>query len=91
MEHHDHDLKNTQYHLGDVVYVMYRNPHTQDVAHIQEAAVVENPQSPNEMSLFLYETYYPIDENMAVYKTKDAAEQAYSYYFGPGEEGEYNA
>ena len=32
------------YNAGDVVYVFYRNPHTQDVANIQAAAVVNNPE-----------------------------------------------
>ncbi|MCT6818640.1 MAG: transcriptional regulator, partial [Lysinibacillus fusiformis] len=28
------------YNVGDIVYIFYRNPHIQDVANIQEAAVV---------------------------------------------------
>ena len=37
---------NHNYSAGDIVYVFYRNPHTQDVANIQEAAVVKNPENP---------------------------------------------
>ncbi len=70
------------YHAGDVVYVIYRNPHTQSVANVQEAAVVHNPENPNELSLFLYETYYPLTEEVAVYSSEAEAEQAYSHYFG---------
>ena len=75
------------YHAGDIVYVFYRNPHTQDVANIQAAAVVNNPNTPNELALFLYETYYPISHEMAVYSTEEEANQAYNYYYGDASEG----
>ena len=70
---HDYSL----YHVVDIVYVFYRNPHTQDVANIQEAAVVNNPENPNELALFLYETYYPLTNEVAVYSSEAEAEQAY--------------
>lgn len=76
-----------QYHAGDVVYVFYRNPHTQNVTNIQEAAVVRNPDNPNELALFLYETYYPLSDDMAVYSSEEEANQAYHYYFGDVAEG----
>lgn len=69
-------------HAGDVVYVFYRNPHTQDVANIQEAAVVNHPEQPGQLAVFLYETYYPLTEEMAVYRTADEAEQAYRQVYG---------
>ncbi|MBS4208720.1 transcriptional regulator SplA domain-containing protein [Bacillus sp. FJAT-50079] len=72
----------TTYHPGDIVYVFYRNPHTQDVANVQEAAVVKHPENPNELALFLYETYYPLTNEMAVYATEMDAMQAYEQYFG---------
>ena len=59
------------YKAGDIVYVFYRNPHTQDVANIQAAAIVKNPESPNELAVFLYETYYPLTTEMAVFATED--------------------
>ncbi|WP_342431467.1 transcriptional regulator SplA domain-containing protein [Neobacillus sp. FSL H8-0543] len=74
--------ENQSYRPGDVVYVFYRNPHTQDVANVQSAAVVNNPENPNELALFLYETYYPLSNETAVYSTAAEAEQAYDYYFG---------
>ena len=40
------------YNAGDIVYIFYRNPHIQDVANIQEAAVVNNPENPEELALF---------------------------------------
>ncbi|WP_078427059.1 transcriptional regulator SplA domain-containing protein [Alkalihalobacterium alkalinitrilicum] len=68
---------------GDSVYVIYRNPHTQNVATIQEATITSNPENPNELSLFMYDTYYPLSDEYAMYQTPDEAEQMYEYYFGP--------
>ncbi|WP_102275005.1 transcriptional regulator SplA domain-containing protein [Cytobacillus massiliigabonensis] len=76
------------FQAGDVVYVFYRNPHTQDVANIQAAAVVNNPENHNELALFLYETYYPLSNEMAVYSTVEEANAAYNYYYGDMFEGE---
>lgn len=75
------------FQAGDIVYVMVRNPHVQDVANIQEAAVVRNPKQPEKLNLFLYETYYPINDDIAIYRSEEEAEQAYQHYFG--EEGTY--
>lgn len=77
----------SMYRAGDIVYVFYRNPHTQDVANIQAAAVVNNPENLNELALFLYETYYPLSNEMAVYSTEEEANQAYNYYYGNAAEG----
>ena len=74
--------KDQPYKAGDIVYVFYRNPHTQDVANIQEAAVVNNPENPKELAVFLYDTYYPLTSEMAVYATEDEANHAYEQYFG---------
>jgi transcriptional regulator of the spore photoproduct lyase operon len=78
------------YQAGDIVYVFYRNPHTQDVANIQAAAVVNNPEKENELALFLYETYYPLSNQIAVYSTEKEANQAYNYYYGDASEGSWN-
>lgn len=67
---------------GEVVYVIIRNPHAQNVANVQEAAVVRHPDSPNQLALFLYETYYPLTAEVAVYTTEEEAEQAYQEAFG---------
>ncbi len=74
--------ENIPYMEGDTVFVFYRNPHTQDVTNIQEASVVQNPDDSNELSLFLYETYYPLTDEVAVYASESEAEQAYQQYFG---------
>ena len=70
-----------QYNAGDIVYIFYRNPHIQDVANIQEAAVVKNPEIPNELALFLFETYYPLTTDFVVFASEMDAEQAYHQYF----------
>jgi len=80
---------NGTYQAGDIVYVFYRNPHTQDVANVQQAAVVNHPDQPGELAVFLYETYYPLSSDMAVYSSAGEAEQAYEDYFGTDHEGSY--
>lgn len=81
--------ENQSYYPGDIVYVFYRNPHTQDVANIQEAAVVRHPENPNELAIFLYETYYPLSDEIALYRSEDEAKQAYEHYFGDFENESY--
>ena len=73
---------NDSYRAGDVVYVFYRNPHTQDVANVQSAAVVNSPEKPDELAIFLYEDYYPLSSEMAVYSSEEEANRAYDYYYG---------
>jgi transcriptional regulator of the spore photoproduct lyase operon len=72
----------SEYQAGDIVYVFYRNPHTQDVANVQEAAVVNNPEKPGELALFLYETYYPLTDQVAVYSSEEEAMDAYEQVYG---------
>ncbi len=72
----------SHYQAGDIVYVFIRNPHTQDVANVQEAAVVKNPEKLDELAVFVYETYYPLTDEMAIYPTLEEAEKAYQNYFG---------
>ncbi|WP_231495778.1 transcriptional regulator SplA domain-containing protein [Paucisalibacillus sp. EB02] len=71
---------------GEVVYIIIRNPHAQDVAQVQQAAVVENPDNPSELALFAHETYFPFSEEFAVFKSEDEAEMAYKEAFGTPEE-----
>ncbi|MDQ0351230.1 transcriptional regulator of the spore photoproduct lyase operon [Alkalibacillus filiformis] len=74
--------QNHNFEPGDIVYVLYRNPHAQNVAQVQEAAVVENPNQPGEFNLFMYDTYYPLDDEIAVFPTEVEAMRAYNYHFG---------
>ena len=71
-----------EYQPGQVVYVIIRNPHVQGVANVQEAAVVNDPHSPGQLALFLYETYYPLNDDVAVYASASEAEHAYRDAFG---------
>lgn len=80
-------MENRNYQVGDIVYVFYRNPHTQDVANIQAAAVVNNPEKTDDLAVFLYETYYPLSNEMAIYSTEKEANQAYHYYYGDDSKG----
>lgn len=41
-----------------------------------------DPNSPGSLSLFMYETYYPLNEEVAVYQTASEAEEAYREAFG---------
>lgn len=73
---------NKRFQPGDIVHVIVRNPHAQNVAHVQQAAVVNHPEKPNELALFFHETYYPFVDDFAVFKTEEEAEQAYENAFG---------
>lgn len=77
----NHFQNEVPYQPGDIVYVFYRNPYTQDVANIQEAAVVRHPEDPNQLAIFLYETYYPLTNEIAVFQSEQEAKQAYHYFF----------
>lgn len=47
-------------------------------------------KSPNELALFLYEDYYPLSNDLAVYSSEKEANQAYNYYYGDISEGTLN-
>lgn len=74
---------------GEVVYIIIRNPHAQDVANVQQAAVVQNPENPNDLALFIHETHYPLTDELAVFKSETAAEQAYAEAFVSPEENQF--
>ncbi|MFB7156932.1 transcriptional regulator SplA domain-containing protein [Lysinibacillus sp. NPDC056232] len=74
-------MKQQQYSAGDIVYIFYRHPYVQEVVNIQEAAVVNNPDYPKELALFLFETYYPLTNDMLIFTSEMDAEQAYHQYF----------
>lgn len=76
-----------KFELGDIVYVFYRNPHTQDVANIQEAKVMNDPENPSGLAVFLYETYYPLTTDMAIFSSREEADQIYQQCFGSYIEG----
>lgn len=77
-----------EYQPGKIVYVIVRNPHAQNVAQIQRAAVVQNPENPNELGLFSHENFYPLHEEFAIFRSEEEAERAYYEAFGSPEERE---
>ncbi|WP_093215034.1 transcriptional regulator SplA domain-containing protein [Sediminibacillus albus] len=81
---------NQGYMPGEVVYVIIRNPHVQGVANVQEAAVVADPNHAGDLALFLYDTYYPLTEEVAVYRSEQEAEFAYQSVFGDSEEADFH-
>ncbi|MDM5247422.1 transcriptional regulator SplA domain-containing protein [Lysinibacillus sp. G4S2] len=74
-------MQKEQYNAGDSVYIFYRNPHVLDVANIQEAEIVNNPDNPNELVLFLFESYYPLTNDILIFTSEMDAVQAYHQYF----------
>lgn len=82
-------MMNSQFTAGEVVHVIIRNPHAQDVANVQQAAVVQDPHNPEKLSLFIHETYYPLSDEFAIFKTEVEAEQAYQDAFGTTEIEEF--
>lgn len=70
------------YGLGEVVYMIIRNPHAQDVAQVQQVAIVQHPEDPNKLALFAHDNYYPFTEEFAIFPTEAEAEQAYQEAFG---------
>ncbi|MCM3616776.1 transcriptional regulator [Sutcliffiella horikoshii] len=68
---------------GDVVYLFYRNPHTQNVATIQQASIVANPYEEGKLAIFLYDTYYPLSDEFVFFTSLEEAEALYNDYFGP--------
>lgn len=78
------------YQPGEIVYMIIRNPHAQDVAQVQQAAVVQHPEDPSELALFAYDTYYPLSDEFAIFSTEEEAEMAYQEAFGDLDvDGEY--
>lgn len=77
------------YGPGEIVYIIIRNPHAQDVAHVQQAAIVQNPENPNELALFAHDNYYPISEDFAIFTSEEEAEAAYQEAFGMVDEGDF--
>ncbi|MFN2745990.1 MULTISPECIES: transcriptional regulator SplA domain-containing protein [Bacillus] len=74
-------MSKQQVKAGDQVYVIYRNPHAANVAHIKEAEVVEHPLHEGELALFLFDTYHAFAEDDAVFSSYEEAERLYRELF----------
>ncbi|WP_223700612.1 transcriptional regulator SplA domain-containing protein [Sutcliffiella deserti] len=68
---------------GDSVYLFYRNPHTQNVATLQEATIEPDPHDAGKLAIFLFDTYYPLSDEFVFFKSLEEAEAMYNDYFGP--------
>ncbi|PLT27651.1 transcriptional regulator SplA domain-containing protein [Peribacillus deserti] len=62
---------------GDEVFVIYNNPHVPSVSNIRPAEIVQHPHNPNEVALFLNETFHVIEDDDALFTSQEAAEEAY--------------
>ena len=82
-------MNNEQNHgPGEIVYIIIRDPHAQNVAQVQQAAIVQHPEQPNELALFAHDNYYPITDEFAIFSTEAEAEAVYQEAFG-SVNGEY--
>jgi transcriptional regulator of the spore photoproduct lyase operon len=62
---------------GDEVFVIYRNPHVPSVANIKAAEIVQHPKDPNQLALFINDTFHVIEDDDALFATAEGSEIAY--------------
>ncbi|MGM7720112.1 transcriptional regulator SplA domain-containing protein [Metabacillus sp. Hm71] len=74
-------MEHNHFQIGEEVYVIYRNPHAVNVANIEKAEIVRHPKNPNELALFLYDAYHPLEEEDAVFSSYAEAEKLYNQLF----------
>ncbi|MBN8251446.1 transcriptional regulator [Priestia flexa] len=70
-----------EYHVGDQVFVIYRNPHTANVANITQGEVVQHPENNSDVALLLHESYHLLSDDDAIYTSYEEAERAYNELF----------
>ncbi|OAS86665.1 MULTISPECIES: transcriptional regulator SplA domain-containing protein [Metabacillus] len=74
-------MEGNNFQIGEEVYVIYRNPHAANVANIEKAEIVEHPNNPKELALFLHDAYHPLADDDAVFSSFDEAEELYNQLF----------
>ena len=84
------EMMKQNYNPGEIVYVIIRNPHAQDVANVQQAAIVQHPEESDQLALFAHNNYYPLTDEFAIYPTEEEAEMAYQQAFGSIVDGEFD-
>jgi transcriptional regulator of the spore photoproduct lyase operon len=62
---------------GDEVFVIYRNPHVPSVSNIKAAEIVQHPKDPNQLALFINDTFHVIEDDDAFFHSAEDAEKAY--------------
>ncbi|MFC0559497.1 transcriptional regulator SplA domain-containing protein [Halalkalibacter alkalisediminis] len=70
-----------QLQVGQQVYIIYRNPHTQTVSTIQEATIARDPMNPEQLSLLLFDFYHPIEADDALFNTYEEAESMFEQFY----------
>lgn len=75
--------------VGDEVFVIYNNPHTPTVANIRAAEIVQHPKDPNDVALFLHDTFHVIEDDDALFTSQEAAERAYEEMMDLREDEEF--
>jgi transcriptional regulator of the spore photoproduct lyase operon len=65
---------------GDEVFVIYRNP-TLLTAAIKAAEIVQHPNRPNSLALFLNEKYHDLEDDDALFTSSEAAKKAFEAHF----------
>jgi transcriptional regulator of the spore photoproduct lyase operon len=73
------DIANAK--LGDEVFVIYRNPTFLTAANIKAAEIVQHPNNPNTLALFLNEKFLELEEDDALFSSSEAAKKAFEAHF----------
>ncbi len=66
---------------GDEVFVIYQNPTFLTAAKIRPAEIVQHPNNPNTLALFLKEIYHELEDDDALFTSSEAAKKAYETHF----------
>ncbi|MEH7378221.1 MULTISPECIES: transcriptional regulator SplA domain-containing protein [Bacillaceae] len=66
---------------GDEVYIIYRNPTFLTAANIKAAEIVQHPNNPDNLALYLNEKFLDLEEDDALFSSSDAAKKAYDTHF----------
>jgi transcriptional regulator of the spore photoproduct lyase operon len=66
---------------GDEVFVIYQNPTFLTAAKIRAAEIVQHPNNPNTLALFLNELYHELEDDDALFTSSEAAKKAYETHF----------
>lgn len=66
---------------GDEVFVIYQNPTFLTAANIRAAEIVQHPDNPNTLALYLNEKYHDLEVDDALFTSSEAAKKAYEMHF----------
>jgi transcriptional regulator of the spore photoproduct lyase operon len=66
---------------GDEVFIIYQNPTFLTAAKIRAAEIVQHPNNPNTLALFLNKKYHDLEDDDALFTSSEAAKKAYDTHF----------